>query len=89
MSPGREAALSSRSLSVLREWERGASSWSSYAPHSAIMKVPVVGAVSPNKSLQRSGGRWYLVCASMAGIDKVPMISLGEPPGAELSCWAT
>ena len=40
---------------------------------------------SPNKSLLRAGGRWYLVCKSLAGIDKVPMISLGEPPGAELS----
>jgi hypothetical protein len=39
----------------------------------------------PNKSLQRSGGRWYLVCQQLAVIDKVPMISLGEPPGAELS----
>jgi hypothetical protein len=45
--------------------------------------------LSPNKSLQRSGGRWYLVCKQLAGIDKVPMISLGEPPGAELSRWAT
>jgi hypothetical protein len=42
-----------------------------------------------NKSLQRSGGQWHLVCKSLAGIDKVPMISLGEPPGAELSRWAT
>jgi hypothetical protein len=41
--------------------------------------------VSSNKSLQRSGGLWYLVCKSQAVIDKVPMISLGEPPGAELS----
>jgi hypothetical protein len=41
--------------------------------------------VSPNKSLLRSGGQWYLVCKSLAGIDKVPMISLSEPPGAELS----
>jgi hypothetical protein len=41
--------------------------------------------VSPNKSLLRTGGRWYLVCKSLAGIDKVPAISLGEPPGAELS----
>jgi hypothetical protein len=41
--------------------------------------------VSPNKSLQRSGGQWYLVCTSLAGIDKVPMIRLGEPPAAELS----
>jgi len=40
---------------------------------------------SPNKSLLRSGGRWYLVCKSPAVIDKVPVISLGEPPAAELS----
>jgi hypothetical protein len=39
----------------------------------------------PNKSLLRSGGQRHLVCKSLAGIDKVPMISLGEPPGAELS----
>jgi hypothetical protein len=39
----------------------------------------------PNKSLQRSGGRWYLVCKSLTIIDKVPMIRLGEPPGADLS----
>ena len=43
---------------------------------------------SPNKSLLRSGGRWYLVCKSLASVDKVPMISLGEPPAAELSRWA-
>jgi len=36
-------------------------------------------------SLLRSGGRWYLACKSLAGIAKLPMISLGEPPGAELS----
>ena len=41
--------------------------------------------VSPNKSLLRSGGRWHLVCKSLAGIDKLPMINLGEPPAAELS----
>jgi hypothetical protein len=41
--------------------------------------------LSPNKSLLRTGGQWYLVCKSLAGIDKVPMISLGEPPDAELS----
>jgi hypothetical protein len=41
--------------------------------------------VSPNKSLLRSGGQWYLVCTSLAVIDKVPMTTLGEPPGAELS----
>jgi hypothetical protein len=45
--------------------------------------------MTPNKSLQRSGGRWYLVCKSLAVIDKVPMIKLGEPPAAELSRWAT
>jgi hypothetical protein len=42
-------------------------------------------AVSPNKSLLRSGGRWYLICKSLAVIDKLPMINLGEPPAAELS----
>jgi len=42
-------------------------------------------ARAPNKSLLRSGGQWYLVCKSLAGMDKVPMISLGEPPAAELS----
>jgi hypothetical protein len=41
--------------------------------------------VTPNKSLLRSGGRWYLVCKSLAVKNKVPAISLGEPPGAELS----
>jgi hypothetical protein len=46
-------------------------------------------AVPPNQSLQRSGGRWYLVCKSLAVIDKVPMISLSEPPGAELSRYTT
>ena len=46
-------------------------------------------ALPPNKSLLRSGGRWYLVCTALAVIDKVPMISLGEPPAAELSRWAT
>jgi hypothetical protein len=40
---------------------------------------------APNKSLQRSGGRWYLVCKALAVLDKVPMLGLGEPPGAELS----
>lgn len=40
---------------------------------------------APNKSLLRSGGRWYLVCKSLAGIDKLPVISLCEPPAAELS----
>jgi hypothetical protein len=49
------------------------------------MPVIFAHAVPPNKSLQRSGGRWYLECESPASIDKVPMINLGEPPGAELS----
>jgi hypothetical protein len=53
--------------------------------HSTNKRVHVAGAVSPNKSLLRSGGRWYLVCKSLAGIDKLPMISTCEPPGAELS----
>jgi hypothetical protein len=39
----------------------------------------------PNKSLLRTGGQWYLVCESLAGIDRLPMISLGEPLAAELS----
>jgi len=41
--------------------------------------------VSHNKSLLRTGGQWYLVCKSLAGMDKLPMFNLGEPPGAELS----
>jgi hypothetical protein len=40
---------------------------------------------SPNKSLLRAGGQWYLVCKPQAVLDKVPTINLGEPPGAELS----
>jgi hypothetical protein len=48
-----------------------------------------LSSVSSNKSLLRAGGRWYLVCESLAVIDKVLVISLGEPPGAELSRWAT
>jgi hypothetical protein len=42
-----------------------------------------------NKSLLRAGGRWYLVCKSLVVMDKLPMISLGEPPGAELSRYTT
>ena len=38
-----------------------------------------------NKSLLRSGGQWYLVCNGTIVMDKLLMISLGEPPGAELS----
>lgn len=39
----------------------------------------------PNKSLLRVGGRWYLVCKLLAVVDKVPVLSLGEPPAAELN----
>jgi hypothetical protein len=42
-------------------------------------------AWSPDKSLLRSNGQWYLVCKSLTAVDKVPMMSLGEPSGAELS----
>jgi hypothetical protein len=48
-----------------------------------------LAVVSANKSLLRAGGRWYLVCTSLAVIDKVRMTGLGEPPGAELSRYAT
>lgn len=44
-----------------------------------------MGAVTPNKSLLRTGGQWYLVCKEEIVMDKLPVISLGEPPGAELS----
>ena len=40
---------------------------------------------SPNKSLLRSGGQWSLVCNEVVVMDKLPVIILGEPPGAELS----
>jgi hypothetical protein len=49
------------------------------------VKLHVDTYQSPKESLLRSGGRWYLVCESLADIDGVPMISLGEPPGAGLS----
>jgi hypothetical protein len=52
---------------------------------SGLVESYLVPRLPPNKSLLRSGGQWYLVCESLAGIDKVPMISLSEPPGAELS----
>ena len=45
--------------------------------------------LSPNKSLLRSGGRCALVCKEVVVMDKLPTISLGEPPGAELSRYAT
>jgi hypothetical protein len=41
--------------------------------------------VTPNKSLLRAGGRWSLVCKEVVVMDKLPTISGGEPPGAELS----
>jgi len=50
--------------------------------------TPLLQIMPPNKSLLRAGGRWSLVCTPLAVIDKVPVISLGEPPGAELSRWA-
>jgi len=37
-----------------------------------------------NKSPQRTGGRWYWVCKSLAVIDKPPVIDIGTPPGADL-----
>jgi hypothetical protein len=46
-------------------------------------------AAPPDKSLLRAGGRRYLVYESLAVIDELPMISLGEPPAAELSRQAT
>jgi len=46
-------------------------------------------ALAHNKSLQRSGGRCHLVCVAVVVLDKLPVISLGEPPGAELSRYAT
>jgi hypothetical protein len=52
------------------------------------MKEKSASLLSPNKSLQRSGGQWYLVCKSLAVMDKVHMISLSEPPAAELSRYA-
>jgi hypothetical protein len=48
-----------------------------------------VANLSHNKSLLRSGGLWHLVCNEVAVMDKLPAISLGEPPGAELNRWAT
>ena len=36
-------------------------------------------------SLQRAGGRWYLVRELLAVFDKVPLIGFGVPPAAELS----
>jgi hypothetical protein len=44
--------------------------------------------VPPNKSLLRTGGQWYLVCKEVVVMDKLPVISLGEPPGAELNRYA-
>jgi len=41
--------------------------------------------MSPNKSLQRSGDQWSLVCSEVVVMDKLPTIGPGEPPAAELS----
>jgi hypothetical protein len=43
------------------------------------------GRGTPLYSLLRTGGQWNLVCKSLAGIDKLPVINVGEPPDAELS----
>jgi hypothetical protein len=48
--------------------------------------VKITFGATSNKSLQLAGGRWYLVASSTVTImDKLPMLGLGEPPGAELS----
>jgi hypothetical protein len=49
------------------------------------MKIMVSAISPPDKSLQHTGGRWHLVCNSLAVIEKLPMISLGGPVGTELS----
>jgi hypothetical protein len=46
-------------------------------------------APSLDKSLLRSGGRCALIRKAVAVMDKLPAISIGEPPCAELSRWAT
>jgi len=43
------------------------------------------GEVPHNESVLRLGGRWYLVCKALVVMDKLPTISGGETPGAELS----
>jgi len=50
-----------------------------------MVSTSISGTGPHNKSLLRAGDRWYLVCTSLAVIDKVPMISTCEPPAAELS----
>jgi hypothetical protein len=42
-----------------------------------------------NKSLLRTGGRLHSVCNEVVVMDKLHSISLGEPPGAELSRYAS
>jgi hypothetical protein len=49
-----------------------------------LRKVDIT-SLSPNKSLQRAGDQWYLVCKPPVVIDKLPMIGVDDPPGAELS----
>jgi hypothetical protein len=39
---------------------------------------------SANSALQRTGGQWHLVCNELAVVDKLPLISLSQPPAAEL-----
>jgi hypothetical protein len=42
-----------------------------------------------NRSLLRSGGQWYLVCNEVIVLDRLPVTSLGERLGAELSRYVT
>ncbi len=56
---------------------------------SPMQQASSTNKVAHDKSLQRSGGQWYLVRKQLAVFDKVPMISLGEPPGAELSRYVS
>jgi hypothetical protein len=57
----------------------------SHSPSESKLTMSSAVLWSPNKSLLRSDGQWYLVCKAQAGLDKLSTISLGEPPGAELS----
>jgi hypothetical protein len=58
-------------------------SW--FWPSSTHAEVQASGDHAPNKSLQRSGGQWSLVCSSLAVLDKVPALGHCEPPAAELN----
>lgn len=41
--------------------------------------------MTPDRTLLRTGGQWYLVCKEMVVMNTLPAISLNEPPVAELS----